>query len=197
MVSFALSTALPSDVLSQSVWLGAVAGRVESRQLRDREPDTGTRTGLLAGAFVDVQTPAPLLSVLGEAAWVQRGARVRLPTFQPTFGDVEGDYLAMTVAPTLRLGIRGVSVFVYGGPTLEFPVRTRSSGELESLYANPSDQVFSVTAGAGVEVRRGSWSARGEARVTEGLSAAYTGAAGDFRHRSTEILLRLGRMRGR
>jgi len=65
----------------------------------------------------------------------------------------------------------------------------------EAAYASPSDQAFSATAGAGLEGRLDGWAVRGEGRVVEGLSSAYSGSAGEIRHRSVEVLLRLGKRR--
>jgi hypothetical protein len=61
-------------------------------------------------------------------------------------------------------------------------------------YQNPAAQVFSVTAGGGVELRiLTQYGFRLEVRHVEGLSPAFTSDAGDFKHRSTEILVRVGR----
>ena len=173
--------------------IGGLAGRVESRQLRDRGEDSDTRAGALVGAFVDVQTPVGPLSILAEAFYAQRGGRFDLGGTSGLQGQVQADVLGFTVAPTLHAGIGPVSVYAYAGPMVETPVRTRFTEELSPAYRNPAGQVFAVTAGAGLAVRAGIWSVRAEARVVEELSAAFSGDAGDFRHRSKEILLRVGR----
>jgi len=175
------------------VVVGGVAGVARSREILARGSNSETRGGFLAGAWADVQTPAPLLHVLAEAAYARRGGRFPLGGPAGLKGDVESDWLAATVAPTLRVGAGPVAVYVYGGPTLEVPMRTRTAAALRTAFATPSDQVLSATAGAGLEVRWSRWSARGEARIVEGLSTAYSGSAGDFRHRSVEVVLRMGR----
>ena len=149
---------------SQSV-LGGMAGRVESRQLRDRGEESGTRTGNLVGVFVEVRTPVAPLGVLAEAFYAQRGGHFDVDETPGLQGQVQADVLGLTVAPTLRVGVGPVSAYAYGGLMVETPVRTRYTGELEPAYRNPAGQIFAVT----------------------------TGDAGDFRHRSREILVRLGR----
>jgi hypothetical protein len=171
-----------------------MAGRVESRQLRDRQEDSKTHTGFMAGAFVDVQTPVAPLTVLAEAFYAQRGARYDLGAAAELEGQVQSEVVGFTLAPTFHVRVGPVSAHVYGGPTMETPLRTQAPTELEPAYRSPAGQIFAVTAGGGVAVRTGIWSVRLEARVVEQLSAAFSGALGDFRHRSTEILVRVGKV---
>jgi hypothetical protein len=184
-----LAAFAPSRLSAQELrGVGLFAGDVDSRQVRPREGDSGTRNGIVAGAFVDVRVSG-LWSVLAEAAYAQRGGR-----YPDQQGEVEADYLGMTVAPEWHVDIGFVGAFVYGGPVGEFTVRTRYSPNLASAYQNPADQVLSATAGAGVELRIPAiYAFRLEIRHVEGLSPAFTGDAGDFKHRSTEILVRVGR----
>jgi hypothetical protein len=191
-----LLAAAPGPARAQSVVAGAVIGVTQSRQLVQQESDSESRRGFVAGAWVDVETPEPLLHVLAEAAYARRGGRFPLGGPGGLTGEVESDWLAATVAPALHVSIGPVAAYAYGGPTLELHVRTRSAAALRNAYAIPSDQSFSVTAGGGLEGRMGSWSVRGEARIVEGLSSAYSGSAGDVRHRSMEVLLRVGKRRG-
>ena len=196
LVSLAVLALVPAVVGAQSV-VGGMAGAVVSRQIVDPGDDTDTRTGGMVGAFVDVQTPVGPLAVLAEAFYVQRGGRVDLEGPAGLQGEVRSDLIGFTVAPTLRVGIGSASLFAYGGPMIEIPVYTRSSAELETAYRTPTSGVFAVTGGGGLAVGTGDWSVRVEARIVEEISAAYTGDAGDFRHRSKEILVRVGRIRGR
>ena len=196
LLSLALFPATPGASSAQPVVVGAVLGRAESRELRERAGDSDLREGLVVGAWADVETPARLVHVLAEAVYARRGGRFPLGGPGGLSGEVESDWLAATVAPLLSTGIGPVAVYVYGGPTLEVPVRTRTAAALRSAYATPSDQGLSVTAGTGLEARWGRWSVRGEVRVVEGLTSAYSGSAGDVRHRSTEVLVRVGKRRG-
>jgi hypothetical protein len=199
MVSLAVLAALvalPSGhSAAQSILVGGVAGRAESREVRDRAADSDTRSGFVVGAWTEVTSPVPFVGALAEAVWVRRGGAFPLGGPAGLRGDVESDWLAMTVAPVLRGGVGPVHLYVYGGPTVELPLRTRTAAELRSAYAAPTDQGFAVTAGAGLGVRSGRWSVQGEARRVEGLSTAYSGSAGDVRHRSTELLVRVARSR--
>lgn len=176
--------------------VGVQAGHVESKQIVSNGEDSGTRSGLLGGAFVDVQTPLPVLSVLAEASYVQRGGSFGAAGSSQG-GDVEADYLSLTVAPELHLDIGPVGAFVYAGPTGEASLRTQYAPDLAAAYRNPAGLAVSATAGGGVELRLlQAWTFRLEARVVEGLSAAFTGDAGEFKHRSSEFLVRVGRRGG-
>lgn len=193
LVSLAAVTFVPGVAAAQSV-MGGMVGYVGSRQLRDRADDSATRTGALVGAFVDVETPVGPLGILAEAFYAQRGGRLELGSSPGQQGEVQADVLGFTVAPNLHVGFGPVSAYAYAGPMVEMPVRTRYTDELAAAYRNPAGQILAVTAGAGLGVRFGIWSVRAEARVVEELSPAFTGDAGDFRHRSKEILVRVGRM---
>lgn len=193
LVSLAVALGLPRGAASQSIALGGLAGVVESRQLRERAEDSDTRKGFLAGAWADIPTPARPLHVLAEVAYARRGGTFPLGGPSGLTGDVETDFLASTIAPLLRFGIGPVGAFLYAGPTFEVPLRTRTAAALRAAYANPSDQSVSGTAGGGLEWRGTRWVVRCEARIVEGLSSQFSGAAGELTHRSVEMLLRVGR----
>lgn len=192
----ALLVLSPSPSRAQSVVAGVVAGANRSREILKHASDSESRSGFVAGAWVDVETPRPILHVFAEAAYARRGGSFPLAGPSGLTGEVESDWVAVTVAPVLHVGIGPVAAYVYGGPTLEMPVRTRSAAELQNVYAAPSDQGLAVTAGSGLDGRMKGWSVRGEIRIVEGLSSAYSGSAGDLRHRSVEVLLRVGKRRG-
>ncbi len=191
LVLAVLAVLAPRGLSAQNIrGVGFFVGDVESRQLREREDDSGSRNGIVAGAFVDVGI-AGHWSVLTETAYVQRGGRY--PADQGG-GEVQADYLEMTVAPSWHLDIAFVGAFAYAGPTAELSLRTKYSADLAAAYQDPADQVLSATAGAGVELRIPSvYGFRLEIRHVEGLTPAFSGRAGDFKHRSTEILVRVGR----
>ena len=187
--------AAPVAAAAQSVTLGGVAGLSRSRQILERSSDSEPREGFVAGAWMDVQTPKPLLHVLAEATYARRGGRFPLAGSTGLAGNVDSDWVTFTAAPMLHVSMGPVAAFAYAGPTLETHVRTRSAAALGNAFATPSGQGFSATVGAGLEGRLEAWSVRGEARVVEGVSPAYSGSAGDIRHRSVEVLLRVGRRR--
>jgi len=181
---------------AQSLLVGGQAGAVASRQVVERGEPSGDRTGFLAGAFVAVPTPSSWLEVLAEASYVQRGGRFSVT--DGATGDVRADYLVFSVAPAFRHPLGPAAVYLYAGPSLEAHLQVRSAAELAGAYREPSDQIFSVQVGAGVEIRLADrWNVRVEARHVEGLSAAFDSEAGDFRHRSRELVVRVGRPRGR
>jgi hypothetical protein len=199
VVSFlsATSSTVTSETAEAQAVLsvGGHVGAVHARQLQDRGEDSGTRTGLLAGAYVDALTPVTWLSVLAEASYAERGGRFNLS--EDTDAEVRAGYLVFAVAPTVRIGLGPVALAAYAGPGMETSISTRYSPLLAGAYDTPTAQVFIALLGAGLEVhptRR--WTLRMDIRHVEGVSAAFTDDAGDFRHRSTEILLRVGR-RGR
>lgn len=190
LVAALLALALPVRAHGQDLrGIGLFGGTSQSRQVREREPNSDTRTGLVAGGYLDVAVGG-VWSVLAEGSYVERGGSYS----GDDAGEVEADYLSMTVAPEWHLDVAFLGAFAYGGPSLELNVRSRSSPNLAGAYQDPSSQVLSVTAGGGVEIRvLSTYAFRLEVRHVEGLSTAYTGDAGDFRHRSTEILVRVGR----
>ncbi len=144
---------------------------------------------------MDAEAPLSWLSILAEAAYIQRGARLPLSSGggSTLLGDVRVDYLAASVLPTARVSIGPVSVYGYAGPGLEVNVRTRTARELSVAYQNYKAQVLVGQAGAGIALRvAGRWSLRAEIRRSADLTPAYTKAPGEIHFRSTEILLRVG-----
>lgn len=195
LVLLALLLVPDTAAAQQQVTTGGVAGLVRSRQLAEGGEESEPRTGFLVGAWVEVGTPVRFLHVLAEAAYVRRGGRVTVGGPAAVVGEVESDWITATVAPVARVGNGPGSVFVYAGPTLEVPARTRTVAPLQNRYATTSDQAFAVTAGAGLGVHRGRWEVRGELRHVEGLTSVYSPSSGGIRHRSTEMVVRLGRAR--
>ncbi|HKJ03531.1 MAG TPA: hypothetical protein VJ997_13780 [Longimicrobiales bacterium] len=174
--------------------VGVHAGQVRSRWRHDRSPDSEERTGPVVGAFVDVQSPAGFVSILAEASWTRRGGAYPIGVRDTYTGTVQVDYLTLAVLPVLRLSAGPLSVLTYAGPAVDIHVRTRAGGELAAAFATPSPQVLTVDAGAGVELALGrGWSVRGEFRVNEGLTHAFSSDADNPRSRSREILVRVGR----
>jgi hypothetical protein len=186
----------PASLWAQGVSVGAQVGLVSSRQLVRGGDPSQARSGFLAGAFVEVDTPGAWLGVLAEASFTRRGGRFALQGGQ--VGEVRADYLVFAVSPVVRRRLGAVSLFVYGGPSLETHLQVRAAAELAAAYREPSDQIFSAQLGAGLEANlAGMLRLRLEARHVEGLSPAFDSSAGEFRHRSRELLLRLGRSRAR
>ncbi len=172
--------------------VGLSLGVNDSRQLISRQDPSETRTGLLGGAFIDVETPAGI-DVLAEAYLVQRGGKVALD--EGILAEVEADYLAFGVYPKLRVGVGPASLYALAGPYVEMHLRTRAGGELAVEYREPATQVFGVSAGAGLEVavvQRYALSL--EIRHDEGLGDAFPNSTAGVRHRTVSVLLRLAKM---
>lgn len=194
MVSFGTALAVsPSPSSAQSVLMGVVGGPSYSRLVQDRRGDSEERSGFTAGAFLEVRTPVPLLRVLAEAAWTQQGGRYASEGGGVGGGVVSADYVAATVAPLLIAGVGSLSVFAYGGPTVQVHARTQASPDVATVFRDPAPQIFAVSAGVGFAIKVAGWEFRAETRRVEGLSRTYTHDEGDFRHRATDVLVRLGR----
>lgn len=174
--------------------VGIFGGSSESHQIRSYHDDSGAWSGFVGGAWLDVQLPASGWSILAEGGYATRGGTY--PVASGFTGKVESDVLEATLAPSRHFDVGFAGAYAYAGPTLEMPVRTRASVDLKPAFSNPASQVFSVTGGAGIELRLPeTYAFRLELRHVEGLSADYTGDQGDFKHRATEILVRVGKSR--
>lgn len=181
----------PTWASAQIRAMGVVAGPVDARQLRTRGEDSGTHSGFLAGAWLDVGTPKGWLSVTAEAVAARRGAVYPLGDGRGD-GQIDADYLTVNVLPTVRLPLGPVSALAYAGPSLDAGLRTRAAPELQGTFRESTPQVLAVTAGGGAEVLLGRATIRLEARVHEQLTDAFSQDAGGVRHRSREIVLRVG-----
>jgi hypothetical protein len=176
--------------------VGGFVGRTDSWQDWAAHPDARHRLGIEVGAFTDVAAGPSWLSVMAEAAYLQRGARLPLGTGgngAVLLGDVRTDYLSAALLPTARLTMGPVSVYGYAGPGVDVHIDTRTAPGLGPAYANDKAQVLVGEAGAGLALLIGGrWSARAEIRRSADLTPAYTEAPGDIKFRSTEILIRFG-----
>lgn len=191
-LSAALTSAgLHAQAPSDGPAFGVVAGPVDAVQLRERAPDSDHHSGFMVGAWADVPTPTSWLTVLAEATAVRRGGEYDQGPDLPV-AVVDADYLAFSIFPALRLGLGPVSLTAYAGPSLDVHLRSRSAIPLQQAFREPSTQVFAAVTGAGLEVTRGRAVFRIEARRHEQISSAYSGAVDGLRHRSTEIVARVG-----
>ena len=185
------SMATPADAQRRA--LGLVMGVVESTQTRARQPDSEAHSGLMVGAWVDQQTPAPWLSVTAEAFLVRRGARYTLDDGFARQLDV--DYVGAAVLPSLRASAGPASLVGYAGPAIDFHIRSQSSVELQGVFLQATGQTFAGLVGAAVEVTTRRTTFRVDARLHQQLSRAFEGEVSDAKHRSVEILFRLGMRR--
>jgi hypothetical protein len=183
--------ALAPAALHAQTTVGGLAGLVDARQTRTGAPDSDSRKGPLVGAWVDVRTPRAWLSVTAEVAYARRGGVYTLSGGLE--GPVEADYLAVTVLPTLRVRVGAAALLVYAGPAMDTQLRSRAAAELEAAFRDGAEQVLAISAGGGIEWTRGATTLRLEVRRHVQLSDAFRNAPGDPRHRSTEVLVRVGR----
>ena len=196
-VTLSWATLFPACAHAQEIRaVGGHLGRTSSRQLISSAVDTDERSGLVLGAFVEVATPSDWLGVLAEASYVQRGGKVPLETVgllsQETV-DTRIDYISFPVVLTARFFRDPFGIYVYAGPAVDYYTRLQTAASLADLYATEKRTVLTVVAGGGVELLVGRrWSVRLEARRMEGLSPTFDGRLGDVRHRSFELLIRVG-----
>jgi hypothetical protein len=174
--------------------VGGVVGGNSSRQLwSNGSGETGTRTGLTLGAFVEVAAPPSWLGVMAEATYAQRGAWLDESFTGSVPAEVRSDYLVGVLAPTLRWFRNPMGLTVGAGLGFEYLITTNAARELEIIYGNPTPLALSGVLLAGAEyLHRDRWWIRMEARWFEGLRQAYTGTVTDVRIRAFEAVLKVG-----
>lgn len=179
------------------ITLGGLAGYVHNSPVWNRGFETESVGGAVLGAWVNVPTPLPWLSVTAEAAFTQRGSGTRLePEEVPGalgVSAIRTDYVTASVLPRATLEVGPLRLYAATGPTMDLLLRSREDVLLEPLLDEPATAVFAWTAGAGLGADVGTgWVAEIEARIVEALSNAYSGGLGTLRNRSFEILVRVG-----
>jgi hypothetical protein len=174
--------------------VGGVVGGNSARQLwSNGAGETGSRTGLTLGAFVEVAAPPSWLGVMAEATYSQRGARLDESFTGSVPAEVRSDYLTGLLAPTLRWFPNPMGLTVGAGLAFEYLITTNAARELEIIYGNPTPMALSGVLLAGGEyLHRERWWFRMEARWFEGLRQAYTGTVTDVRIRAFEAVLKVG-----
>lgn len=191
---------LPTDAHAQGLdrVVGAFLGQTSSEQVWKPAVDGSRRTGAIVGAFVDVQTPAPVLRIRLEAHYARRGGIVEGDFFdgQPIDGEVQTDYLGSSVQAKLGGSAGPVHLFVGVGLSTEYAMRTRMDPVLSQILVEENATVFNVlgSAGAGVQVGP-EWVLEVEARWVESAGPAHTGSFTETRNRSIELVGRIGKSR--
>ena len=177
---------------------GLVVGTTESEQIWSPSVETAPRSGFLAGAFVDVATPAGALRVRAEGAFVRRGGLV-LSDYRggALDGEVQSEYLGLLVQAKLAASVGPLHLFAAAGPGVGYLVRSREDALVAQVLVQEYNTVFNVGAGVGAGVRLGgTLVAEVEGRWVRGLSNAYSGSSMTVRNRSLEWLVRLSRVSG-
>ena len=196
-VTLLLATVFPPRVHAQEIRaVGGHLGRTSSRQMWAGALESDERRSLVLGAFVEVATPLDRLSVIAEASYVRRGGRVSLEAVglqgQGTV-DTRVDYISFPVVLAARLFRNPVGVYAYIGPAVDYHLNTQGEPSVADLYSTEKKTVLTGVLGGGVELLVAQrWSLRLEARLMEGLSAAFEGRLGEIRHRSFELFVRAG-----
>jgi hypothetical protein len=173
---------------------GALIGQVQSRQLHSHDDDSDTRTDVVLGAFIDVATPVSWLHIMLEASFARLGGDYATETTAgPTTQSARVDYLSFALLPTGRIDIGRAGLYGSLGFARESDLDIRSTAELAGLFAEPATQVLAFIAAAGIELSiAGGWSARLEVREHNQVSAAFRPTSGEIRHRSREIVFKVG-----
>lgn len=173
--------------------IGAVGGYTVTHHVWDSSVETDDVSGLLAGGFVDVQTPLSWLTAGAELTYTQRGSDAHLESGgTPVTAAIRGDYLTFAVRVRGALSLGLARIHVVGGPLTDFILRSRMDPLVEQILDQPAGGTFGVHVGAGV----GAWIAgrafvEVEARLVEGLQASYSGDFASVRNRSREIVGRV------
>jgi hypothetical protein len=173
---------------------GVLIGQVESRQLHSHDADTEKRADVVFGAFVDAATPLSWLHIVLEASLARLGGGYATETGGGSVTQsARVDYLSFALLPTGRVSLGRAALYASLGFARESDLNVRSTAELAPLFTDPASQVLALIAAAGVEVSitRG-WSARLEVREHNQVSPAFTPTSGELRHRSREIVLKIG-----
>ena len=193
LLGLTLALAPPAGAQGGATY-GGFGGQVESRQLHSHDDDSETRSDVVLGAFVDVATPVSWLHIVLEASLARRGGEYEIETAGgPTTQSARIDYLSFALLPTAWHDFGPLALYVSMGFAREQDLSIRSTAELAPLFTEPASGVLALVAAAGVEVSimRG-WSARLEVRELNQVSPAFRPPSGDMRHRSRELVIKVG-----
>jgi hypothetical protein len=181
--------------------LGLFMGASSSRQLWTGAGRITTESawGPSLGIYVDVQTPAPILSIRAELGYAQRGGLIWDEELDPDHtreARVKSHYLSVPILGKLTWELGRISPYLVLGPVMDVLLHTGCGVEVCPLFREESPTAYGVTLGGGLSTEvRDRIHAGLELRVMESLSEAYVGDGTQMRNRSLEILLRLGQVR--
>jgi hypothetical protein len=179
--------------------VGVFAGRIAARQLWADPIATEAVTGITAGIFVEAQTPLSFLSIRAEAGYAAKGTEAWDVSSDPdrlTPARVRTHYLTVPIHGKVGVGLGPLSVYLFGGPTVDFLLATDCSEPFCQFIRDEKGAVLNAAIGGGVELDApGGYRVGVEGRITEGLGEAYLGEFDSARNRSTALLIRLGRSR--
>lgn len=125
--------------------------------------ETESRTGVMAGVYINYQIPNSPISIQPEILYTQKGAMVTVlsDTDTPIQFEYKLNYIAIPVLAKFDYVLDGpVTPHVYFGPYVAFTINAEAQyeGQNGSITADISDKVkntdFGVVVGAGVDVSR-------------------------------------------
>ncbi len=125
--------------------------------------DTESRTGLMAGFYLNYHIPNSPISIQPEILYTQKGAAVTFPddSGPPTISEYKLDYITIPVLAKFDYVLDGpVTPHVYFGPYVAFNINAEAQYEEPggSITEDIGDQIrntdFGVVVGAGVDISR-------------------------------------------
>ncbi|MDX1671037.1 MAG: porin family protein [Balneolaceae bacterium] len=161
---FAIST-----VEAQSPVSFGIKGGVNFANLNDVSGDPDSRTGLLLGAYLQLDLPGAPFTIQPEVLYSQKGA-------ESTGGDLELDYLEIPVLAKLGFTTPGpVKPHILAGPYLGFVLNAESGG------VDVSDQTqtdFGGVLGVGTDINLPGPSLTVDLRYGFGFTDIFENASG-------------------
>ncbi len=133
--------------------------------------DLDSRTGLLIGAYYDINIPVIPLSIQPEVTYNQKGAA-------EGGAEVQVDYIEVPVLAKLSFAPGPVSPHIYAGPYVGFVLDSKVSSNGVSLDVDNAETDFGGIVGAGIDINAGVTSINLGARYGFGLIDAFEGGQG-------------------
>ncbi len=187
---------VPAEVRPPSA-VGAFAGYGSTDGIWKPDAVTTSVGGVILGAFLDAPTMKSWLSIRVEGAWVQRGSNVSSVAGDTQLaGGIRTDAFALGIHTKYVVALGPADLHLAVGPTIDQIVRVRLDAPLRPALNRPVSTLFGATAGIGVTgVLREQYRVGLEGRLYEGLGDTRSGDFLQMRHRSFELVLRVGRFR--
>lgn len=198
VVACGLGWAVSGSAQAPPLVAGVVAGFNSTEHIWTPSAETENVVGATVGGFVDVQTPLDWLTAGVEVAYAQRGSDVLLESAGATSpGGIRTDFLSLALRARAGLGVGRARLYVVAGITSDFVIRSRLDPFLIQVLDEERQAPFGVLAGGGFGFRvTDTVVADIEARLVEGLQSSYGGDRLTARHRSREIVFRVGMLVG-
>lgn len=155
---FLLLLLLPAVLSAQQISIGFRGGVASTTAAVDPELSLAARTGVLVSAGVGFQF-TELLGAQAEVQFVQRGARIALPTgIGRVAGTYQLDYLQFPLLLKVGLTEGRLRVFAVAGPTLGVLLSAQASGSVAGIDTTLSatddfkNNEWAIEFGGGTEI---------------------------------------------